>query len=120
LVALVFKATGSTWPGWGAPVSLLVFALDLPHIFSLDPRTDLPTVKGLHELLETDADLRRLKELGFNKLVLLSESPVRFAITAVNPGSKRTRVYYPASVSPKVDAWPVVYRSADVLIREIP
>jgi hypothetical protein len=81
---------------------------------------DLPTVKGLCNLLNNEADLRRLKSLGYNKLVLLSESPVRVAISAVNPGSRKTREYYPASISPTVDAWPVDYRSEDILIKEIP
>jgi hypothetical protein len=81
---------------------------------------DLPTVKGLCNLLNNEADLRRLKSLGYNKLVLLSESPVRVAISAVNPGSRKTREYYPASISRTVDAWPVVYRSEDILIKEIP
>ena len=81
---------------------------------------ELPTVKGLYELLDSEADLRRLKSLGYNKLVLLSESPVRVAISAVNPGSQKTRDCYPASISRTVDAWPVVYRSADILIKEIP
>jgi hypothetical protein len=64
--------------------------------------------------------LCRLRSPGHNKLVLMSESPVRFAVEAVNPGSKRKRIFYPATISPKVDAWPVVYRSEDILIREIP
>jgi hypothetical protein len=42
------------------------------------------------------------------------------AVLAANPGSKRTRLCYPASISPAVDAWPVVYRSEDLLIKEIP
>jgi hypothetical protein len=81
-------------------------------------RTD--TVKGLDDLLNREADLRRLRSLGYNKLVLMSESPVRFAVEAVNPGSQRKRIFYPATISPAVDAWPVVYRSEDILIKEIP
>ncbi len=81
-------------------------------------RTD--TVKGLYDLLNSETDLRRLRSLGYNKLVLMSESPVRFAVEAVNPGSKRKRIVYPATISPAVDAWPVLYRSEDILIKEIP
>ena len=40
---------------------------------------------GLATLLDSQPDLRRLKELGYNKLVLVSESPVRFAVEAANP-----------------------------------
>jgi len=79
-----------------------------------------PTSKGLYELLNNETDLQRLKSLGYNKLVLMSESPVRFAVEAANPGSRRKRFYYPATISPTVDAWPVDYRSEDILIREIP
>ena len=71
-------------------------------------------------MLRNDDDLQRLKSLGYNKLVLLSESPVRYAVEAVNPNSTKTRRYYPDMISPTVDAWPVVYRSADMLIKDIP
>ena len=63
--------------------------------------------------------LRRLKELGYNKLVLVSESPVRFAVEAANPGSKRQRRFYPKSISKSVDAWPVDFQSDELLIKEI-
>jgi hypothetical protein len=78
------------------------------------------TTKGLYDLLDNEADLQRLRSLGYNKLVLISESPVRFAVQAVDPGSQRVRYYYPATISPSVDAWPDVYRSQDILIKEIP
>ena len=104
---------------WGGEVLIRSGRKGL-SVFSLENLTTMPTVKGLYALLNNEADLRRLKALGFNKLVLLSESPVRFAVTAVNPGSKRKRIYYPATISAKVDAWPVVYRSEDILIKEIP
>lgn len=66
------------------------------------------------------SDLGRLKALDYNKLVLVSESPVEFAAKAVDPGYNQTRYLYPDTISPKVDAWPVVYRSEDILIRDIP
>jgi hypothetical protein len=50
----------------------------------------------------------------------MSESSVRFAVEAVNPGSQRKRIFYPATISPAVDAWPIVYRSEEILIKEIP
>lgn len=89
-------------------------------VYNLDSYPECPTMKGLRELLENPADLRRLKSLGYNKLVLLSESPVRAAALGINPGSDRRRAVYPASISPAVDAWPVVYRSEDIMIKEIP
>ena len=89
-------------------------------VYSLEGLKGVNTVKGLYDLLGNQADLRRLKSLGYNKLVLMSESPVQVAVQAVNPGSKRQRFCYPATISPTVDAWPVVYRSEDILIKEIP
>ena len=104
---------------WGGEVLLRAGRTGL-CVYSLEGLKGVSTVKGLYELLGSEADLRRLKSLGYNKLVLLSESPVRFAVSAVNPGSRRTREYYPSSISPAADAWPVVYRSEDILIKEIP
>jgi hypothetical protein len=76
--------------------------------------------KGVVELVENADDLKQLRSLGYNKLVLVSESPVRFAVTAANPGSKRQRAYYPERISPTADAWPDVWRSPDILIKKIP
>jgi hypothetical protein len=75
---------------------------------------------SLRDLFDNEADLRRLKSLGYTKLILISQSPVRFAVQAVNPGSHIERLFYPEHISPKVDARPVVYRSEDLLIKEIP
>jgi hypothetical protein len=76
--------------------------------------------KSLCELLASQADLQRLKSLGYDRLVLLSESPVRFAAEAINPGSKRIRRFFPASISESVDSWPVVYQSQEIQIKQIP
>ena len=71
-------------------------------------------------MLGNQPDLNRLKALGYNKLVLLSESHVRYAVEAVDPNSQKVRRLYPDHISPTVDAWPVVYRSEDLLIKDIP
>lgn len=76
--------------------------------------------KGLRNLLGSESDMNKLRSLGYNKLVLISESPVRFAAEAVNPGSTRRRRLFPAHISATVDSWPVAYRSNDLLIQEIP
>jgi hypothetical protein len=89
-------------------------------VYDYENQQGVSTSKGLFNLLGNEKDLQRLKQLGYNKLVLLSESPVRFAVQAANPGAKRTRIYYPKTISKTVDAWPVVYRSDDLLIRDIP
>jgi hypothetical protein len=88
-------------------------------VMNYESSPDSPTVKGLHQLLTNDSDLSRLKQLGYTKLVMASESPVRFAAEAINPGSRRKRQLYPEAISNSVDKWPVVYRSEDLLIKEI-
>ncbi len=89
-------------------------------VYSLKTLPGVTSAEGLHELLGKPDNLRRLKALGFDKLVLLSESPVWFAVEAENPGSEAQRILYPQSISASVDAWPTVYRSEDVLIKSIP
>jgi len=89
-------------------------------VFSLENRPGVSTAKGLTELLTNEADLSRLKALGYNKLVLLGESPVRFAVEAANPNSQKVRRHFPEMISSTVDTWPVVYRSEDMLIKDIP
>ncbi len=90
------------------------------YVYSVDNFQRAATTKGLVDLLNSETDLHRFKSLGYNKLVLMSESPAKFAAVAVNPGSQRQRIYYPATISKTVDAWPVLYRSEDILIKEIP
>ncbi len=90
------------------------------YVMALESSANNPTVKGLRNLLNNETDLRRLKSLGYNKLVLMSESPVRFAAAAINPGSERRRAVYPEHFLPTVDSWPAVFRSEDIFIKEIP
>ena len=89
-------------------------------VFSLENPPGVFTAKGLSVLLNNEADLTRLKSLGYNKLVLLSESPVRHAVQAANPNSQKVRRHYPDTISSTVDSWPVIYRSEDLIITEIP
>jgi hypothetical protein len=79
-----------------------------------------PTPKGLFDLLSNQADLNLLKSLGYNKLVLISQSPVRYAVAASNPGSKQLRALYPDKLPAAVEAWPEVCRTEDILIKKIP
>ena len=51
-------------------------------------------------------------------VVTLTE--LRYGIERMAAGSRRKRRYYPQSISAKVDAWPVVYKSEDLLIKQIP
>jgi len=89
-------------------------------VHDLNNAQGAPTTPGLLALLGDKTHLHRLQALGYDRLVLISESPAWFAATAVNPGSRVRRDMYPASLSLTVDAWPVVYRSEDILIQEIP
>ncbi len=88
-------------------------------VYSYEATAPAP-MKGLADLLDDEKSLHRLQALGYTKLVMLSESPVYWAAQASNPGSRRQRFFYPASVSPLVDSWPVLFRSEDLIIKEIP
>jgi hypothetical protein len=90
------------------------------YVYGIDNVQGGRSSKGLRDLLNSDADLAHLKSLGYNRIVLFSESPLQFAAQAINPSGKRRRFTYPASISPRVDAWPVVYQTEDILIKEIP
>jgi len=78
------------------------------------------TPKGLFDLLTNQTDLNLLKSLGYNKLVLISESPVRYAVLGSNPGSQRMRARYPDKLPATAEAWPEVCRTEDILIKKIP
>jgi len=64
--------------------------------------------------------LRRLQSLGFNRLVMLSESRQIAATQTANPGGRYQRNKYPTSVSAIADAWPIIFQNEDILIKEIP
>lgn len=90
-------------------------------VSSLDGGPRAPSPYGLRTLLAEEKHLQRLKELGYTKLVLISESPVQHATIALAAsGEKRERGRYPTSISPQVDHWPSVFASEDILIKRIP
>jgi hypothetical protein len=63
----------------------------------------------------------RLKQLGFDKLVILSESPFLNAIEIVNPGETGIpRVMAKSYLTPQVEKWPTVYATDDIIIKDIP
>ena len=63
----------------------------------------------------------QLKKLGFNKLVIVSESPYQNAIQVVNPGQTAfPRILAKSFVTPLVEKWPTVYETEDIVIKEIP
>ena len=72
-------------------------------------------------ILEDRAKLQALKDLGYSRLVMISESPLLTAIQKVNPGdADRKRWYYKEKRTPVVEDWPVLYQSDDIVIQEIP
>lgn len=89
-------------------------------VISLRGGPRAPSPKGLLDILENPADLARLKTLGYNTLVLVSESPVRHAIQNTKPGRTRPRIQYPDTLTPEADHWPVLHQSPDLSIRRIP
>ena len=62
-----------------------------------------------------------LKQLGFNKLVIVSDSPFQTAIQAVNPGQTGVRRGMAKDcVTPLLENWPTVLATDDVIIKDIP
>lgn len=67
------------------------------------------------------AKYARLKQLGFTKLVIVSESPFHNAIQVVNPGQTGTpRDLARNYLTPQVAQWPTVLETEDLIIKQIP
>lgn len=72
-------------------------------------------------LLEDEQNRRRLSELGFNKLVMISESPLLHALQQVNPGNlSRERISYRIALTPAAEAFPTTFETPDVIIKDLP
>lgn len=89
-------------------------------VIGLEGGPRAPAPKGLLDILKNPQDLARLKALGYNTVVLVSESPVRHAILGSKPGESRARIQYPDTLTAEADQWPVVFRSSDLKIIRIP
>jgi hypothetical protein len=73
------------------------------------------------KIAEDPHNLNRLKELGYTKLVMLSESPLLTALQQVNPGGQNIqRKSYQEALTPVAEGWPTVFQTEDILIKEIP
>lgn len=73
------------------------------------------------KIFDRPEDLAKLKALGFNKVVLLSESPFENAIQIVNPGQTGLpRIRYEKFMTPLAASWPTVFQNEDILIKTIP
>jgi Dolichyl-phosphate-mannose-protein mannosyltransferase len=73
------------------------------------------------KLLEDPGTLRRLKQLGYNKLVMVSGSPLITALEKVNPGqTETTRQGYREFLTDVARDWPTLVENDDILIKTIP
>ena len=73
------------------------------------------------KVFEDAASYRRLKQLGFTKLVIISQSPYQNAIQMVNPGQTGIpRIMAKSFVTPLVEKWPTTCQTEELIIKEIP
>ena len=73
------------------------------------------------KVFEDAASYRRLKQLGFTKLVIISQSPYQNAIQIVNPGQTGIpRIMAKSFVTPLVEKWPTTCQTEELIIKEIP
>src|SRR5581483_5492044 len=73
------------------------------------------------KFLEDKRNYDRLKSLGYNKLVMISESPLLTALQQINPGeSKLARLTYQTHLTPVARDWPTLYQDENILIKELP
>jgi hypothetical protein len=70
--------------------------------------------------LEDKKNVQRLKALGFNKLVMVSESPIHTAMMQDSSATLLPRVTYKNFKTPVVDGWPTIFQNDDILIKELP
>jgi hypothetical protein len=71
--------------------------------------------------LENPESARRLKQLGYNKLVIASESPLLHAVQVTNPGSANLqRLTWHNLILEKAKSWPTLFESEDLIIKQIP
>jgi hypothetical protein len=71
--------------------------------------------------LEDQKMYRRLKDLGFTKLVMVSESPLLAAVKkSTSPGLSLNRETYAGHTTPIVDKLPTIFQNQDILIKDLP
>jgi hypothetical protein len=89
------------------------------QIFFLSHRQGL-TMENL-PLLDNPEAYRRLKELGYTKIVLLRESPLVTALFRVHPGNAGMEApTYTKYLTPKIRELPTLFENEDVLIKAMP
>ena len=89
------------------------------EILTLSDRTGLSIWST--KFIEDPINLQKLKDLGYNKLVMISESPLLHAVQVTNPGdSNRKREIYQNKRTMFVEHWPIVYQTEDIIVQDIP
>ena len=73
------------------------------------------------EIVNRRQDASSLQDLGYNKAVIASESPLLYAAQTTNPGSgQRVRTSWQMFATPDFEEWREIYRSEDIVIKELP
>jgi hypothetical protein len=73
------------------------------------------------DIVNTKQQGRSLGSLGYNKVVIASESPLLHAVQVTNPGSaERERILWESFATPEFVDWQEIYRSDDIVIKELP
>ena len=73
------------------------------------------------ELLGNSTTARQLLDLGFTKVVYMSQSPLLHALQVTNPGSSDLeRIRWSLFVSFEAEKWPTIFESEDMCIKAIP
>ena len=72
------------------------------------------------QFLEDSANLKKARELGFTKLVVVRESPLLVALQKTNPGgADYSGEPFSRFLSPIASRWPPLYEDEQLMIREI-
>jgi hypothetical protein len=72
------------------------------------------------QFLEDSANLKKARELGFTKLVVVRESPLLVALQKTNPGgADYSGEPFSRFLSPIATRWPPLYEDDQLMIREI-
>ena len=73
------------------------------------------------KFLEDPASLKKARGLGYNKLVVIRESPLLVALQKTNPGGTNYSAEpFLKNISPVAARWPTLYEDENLMIRGIP
>ena len=73
------------------------------------------------KFLEDPASLKKARGLGYNKLVVIRESPLLVALQMANPaGSDYSAEPFSKNISPVMAHWPSLHQDEQLMVREIP